>query len=281
MGCIYRIYHIESGRSYIGQTVFPLEIRFKQHIYNAHTKTSASYNQHIKRAIRKYGRDAFAIEEIEQCDNSLLDEREKYWISHFDSVKHGFNMTFGGEGKVEHDSEELLEAWNNGLNMTEISERFGICWKSVSNHLKARGVTDEEIHNRRYSSSISKRIKPVYQYDAKGNYMAEYTSIPDYEKEHGCNTIYNAVDKGKLALGCLWSYTKADHIEPYHNRSKKTVYQYSKDGSYIKSFESAADAAREVGVYPTCITDAIKGLRKSSRGYLWSRKKVSNLLTDN
>lgn len=229
MGYIYRIYHIESGRSYIGQTVFPLETRFKQHIYNAHTKTSASYNQHIKRAIRKYGADAFDIEEIEQCNNSLLDEREKYWIAHFDSVKHGFNMTYGGEGKVEHDGKEMLKAWHNGMNMTEISEKFKICWKSVSNHLKAQGVTDEEIRSRRYTSAMDKRKRPVYQYDEDGNYVAEYQSIPDFERQHGCNTIYNAVDKGKLAVGYLWSYTKADHITPYCNRRKKQVHQYSKD----------------------------------------------------
>ena len=190
-------------------------------------------------------------------------------------------MTFGGEGKVEHDSKKILEAWNDGLNMTEISERFGICWKSVSNHLKTEGVTEEEIRNRRYSTAMTKRKRAVYQYDVDGNYIGEYPSIPDYEREHGCSTIYNAVDKGKLAVGCLWSYTKSDHIAPYHNRVEKAVYQYAKDGSYIRPFRSVVDAAREIGVRPSSITDVICGFRKSCHGYLWSHEKVSNLLTLN
>ena len=279
MGYIYRLYHIASGRSYIGQTVFPIEVRFKQHIYNAHTKSSLSYNQHIKRAIRKYGRDAFAIEELEQCDNSLLDEREKYWITHYDSVKNGFNMTYGGEGKVEHDGKKILEAWNSGLNMTEISEKFKICWKSVSNHLKAQGVTDEEIRDRRYTSAMDKKKKTVYQYDANGNYIAEYPSIPDFERQYGCKTIYNAVDKGRLAVGYLWSYTKADRIKPYCNHSKKTVHQYSKGGVYIRSFESAVEAAKAIGRHATGITDVTCGYKKTYGGFIWSHEKVDRLTT--
>lgn len=277
MGCIYRIYHIESGRSYIGQTVFPMEVRVRQHIYNAHTKTSASYNQHIKRAIRKYGTDAFAVEELERCDNSLLDEREKYWIAHFDSVKNGFNMTYGGEGKVAHDEKIILKAWNDGLTMTEISKKYKICWKSVSNHLKAQGVTDEEIRSRRYTSAMNKRKKPVYQYDLNGNFIAEYPSIPDFEKMYGCRTLYNVVDQGKIGVGYLWSYTKAEHIAPYQNHCKIPVHQYTMDGKYIRTFDSAAEAARTYGKRPTVITDVTSGIRKSSLGYRWSHKKVDIL----
>jgi len=277
MGYIYRIYLIENGKSYIGQTIFPVEVRMKQHVYNAYNKDSASYNQHLKRAIRKYGEDAFTVEVLEQCDNSLLDEREKYWIAHFDSLKHGFNMTYGGEGKVEHDGRMLLEAWNEGMNMSEISEKYKICWKSVSNHLKAQGITDGEIRARRYTSAMNKRKRPVYQYDEKGNYIAEYPSIPDFERQYGCNTIYNAVDKGRLAVGYLWSYTKAERIEPYCNHRKKPVYQYSKSGVYIRSFESVVDAAKEVGTQPSTITDAICGIKKSCRGYLWRHEKVDRL----
>ena len=209
MGYIYRIYHIESGKSYIGQTSLSVEERYKQHIYNAQLKTSRAYNQHLKRAIRKYGEDSFAVEEIEQCDNSLLDEREKYWIEHYDSVRHGYNMTYGGEGKVEHDSKEMVDKWNSGMNITEICKELGLCWKCVSKHLKASGITDEEIKKRRYDTAIRDKMKPVYQYSLDGVLIAEYPSVADAKRKCGCKTIYNAVGKHKKSHGYYWSYEKA------------------------------------------------------------------------
>jgi len=47
-------------------------------------------------AMRKHGAGIFHIELIEECDNNLLNEREKYWISQYDSYKHGYNSTPGG-----------------------------------------------------------------------------------------------------------------------------------------------------------------------------------------
>jgi hypothetical protein len=53
----------------------------------------------IKRAIRKYGKEHFKIEIIE--DNILkknLDEREIYWIAYYKSnnSEFGYNLTKGG-----------------------------------------------------------------------------------------------------------------------------------------------------------------------------------------
>jgi len=50
----------------------------------------------IKRAIHKYGKENFIIEEIEKCNQELLNEREKYWISFYNSYENGYNSTLGG-----------------------------------------------------------------------------------------------------------------------------------------------------------------------------------------
>lgn len=47
----------------------------------------------------KYGIDNFDFEIIEECDKSMLSEREKYWIQFYDSmVPNGYNLTNGGDG---------------------------------------------------------------------------------------------------------------------------------------------------------------------------------------
>ena len=49
------------------------------------------------KALRKYGKDNFTQEIIEEVDDKLLDEREIYWIRFYDSFKHGYNSTVGGD----------------------------------------------------------------------------------------------------------------------------------------------------------------------------------------
>lgn len=54
----------------------------------------------LYRAFNRYGIQNFSIEQIEECDNSLLNEREVYWIKYYDSFNNGYNMTLGGDGRT-------------------------------------------------------------------------------------------------------------------------------------------------------------------------------------
>ena len=46
-----------------------------------------------------YPKENFNFEVIEEVENSLLNEREIYWISFYNSlVPNGYNLTAGGEG---------------------------------------------------------------------------------------------------------------------------------------------------------------------------------------
>ena len=94
MGHIYKITNKINGKVYIGQTIKPVEKRFSQHRHN-YTKSYFSQLT-LYKAFKKYGLDNFAFEEIESVDDSLLDEREKYWISFYNSYYDGYNSTLGG-----------------------------------------------------------------------------------------------------------------------------------------------------------------------------------------
>jgi hypothetical protein len=52
-------------------------------------------------ALRKYGKDTFTYEVIEECNNDKLDEREIYWIAYYKSnqKEFGYNQTSGGASK--------------------------------------------------------------------------------------------------------------------------------------------------------------------------------------
>jgi len=75
---IYRIFHIESGKSYIGQSV-NVKKRIYTHFWNLNKNCHG--NRYLQNAHSLYGRDAFSFEVLEYCSRELLTEREQYWIS--------------------------------------------------------------------------------------------------------------------------------------------------------------------------------------------------------
>ena len=54
--------------------------------------------------MRKYGTDCFQIELVEECSRDVTEEREKYWIKHYNSFGDGYNATLGGDGRTYIDS---------------------------------------------------------------------------------------------------------------------------------------------------------------------------------
>lgn len=93
MAYIYKATNKENGKFYIGQTTYnKLSKRIACHVYYAKT-----YNTNIpfSNALRKYGKDGFTWEILEECDKSVRGDREIYWIS---KLKPQYNATLGGDG---------------------------------------------------------------------------------------------------------------------------------------------------------------------------------------
>ena len=97
-GFIYKITCLKNNKLYIGQTTKTIEWRFEKHLYDA--EKSKNPRLHFQRAIKKYGKDAFKIEKIDEAKNqNELNEKEKYWIKFYNSIENGYNTDEGGEGK--------------------------------------------------------------------------------------------------------------------------------------------------------------------------------------
>ena len=90
LGVIYKITNLLSGKSYIGQTV-NFEQRKKDHL-------KAKDNYSIHKALRKYGKENFSWELLEEnVPQNLLNEREIYWIKYYNTYFNGYNETKGGD----------------------------------------------------------------------------------------------------------------------------------------------------------------------------------------
>ena len=106
---IYKITCKANGKCYIGQTQATLAKRWNDHLYDSKKKGFLLY-----RAMRKYGVGCFSIEAIETVETTTeLNDRERYWVQHYDSHNNGYNSTLGGEDNpMNHESFRLKVSAN-------------------------------------------------------------------------------------------------------------------------------------------------------------------------
>ena len=114
---IYKITNKVNDKAYIGQSV-DIEKRWKRHINDSKNPNKHSYNYPICCALRKYGIENFNFEILEECNKNLLDEREIYWISYFDTYLNGYNQGEGGESNRKTPTENVLAIINDLENTT-------------------------------------------------------------------------------------------------------------------------------------------------------------------
>lgn len=94
---IYKATNTVNNKIYIGQTINTLNYRMKQHFRE--TKRPNRPNTYFHNAINKYGEDTFVFEEIDSAETQEeLDEKERYWISYYESNNKakGYNLDEGG-----------------------------------------------------------------------------------------------------------------------------------------------------------------------------------------
>lgn len=141
---IYKITNKLNNKSYIGKTINPVN-RFACHC----SSRSKSY---ISRAIQKYGKDNFKFEVLEVIQflyepsrediKKYVDSREIFWISFYQTLLNGYNLTEGGEGAYGKNSSKLQ---NN------LSKNGTHPWQSE----KYRKETSERMIKRHKESSIN------------------------------------------------------------------------------------------------------------------------------
>lgn len=90
---IYKITEIDTGKCYIGQSS-NISDRWKQHIKRGIGAETPTRNK-LYPAMNAIGPENFTFEIIEECERTLLDDREKYWTDYFKAQEFGFSIRKG------------------------------------------------------------------------------------------------------------------------------------------------------------------------------------------
>ena len=182
MGYIYKIVNQINGKIYIGQTIRSVSLRFKEHLKLAtleKNKKSLLY-----KAIVKYGKENFIVQTVEECDNNALDEREKYWISFYNSfLGDGYNATSGGEGGVRVNYEKICREYFRLGGTGKVRKFLGHDPETIRIALKSIGV------------QIKKGGKPSRDYNYILNLFKQYLSVKKVREKTGydVHTIIKAI----------------------------------------------------------------------------------------
>lgn len=145
-GYIYCYTNKINNKKYIGQTIYSIKARAG--------KNGKNYNKQFKfgNAILKYGWDNFVCEILEEVNSesreelcNLLNEKERYWISFFDSYNNGYNCDLGGNSKIMSDNtKEKLRVINTGKKSSDETKKkiskslLGVPRKNKENYGKSR-----------------------------------------------------------------------------------------------------------------------------------------------
>ena len=154
---IYKITNSINNKVYIGQSVRPIEQRFHRHIQDAE---SGRLDTHLARAIRKYGKENFIIEEVEKIeDPKELTEREKYWINYYNSYDEGYNASLGGDGHQKYDYEKIVDFYLSHENsLLDTCKHFGIYDQVVYTALASKNINYKNLPKKSRGKQKRKKI---------------------------------------------------------------------------------------------------------------------------
>lgn len=287
MASIYKITDATNGWVYIGETTRTVQVRWKQHLSRV---KDMQYTEYLYNAMRTHGIENFSVKQIAECDDKDRFKIETEYITKYRSwvgfKNHkGYNLVLSQEGIAPIMEQEILNCWNDGLTLVQISKRLHVCDKTVRYSLRNNGITEEQTLERRNQNAGKHTRKSVIQYTMNGEYVNEYESASAAARAMN-KTSASQIQKscaGKISLtayGYIWQYRNDDNIEEIvsllktKNKkgiNKKAIQQIDVNGNIIAEYESASAAGRAFNKVHTAFAKAARD-GNMAYGYYWKYK---------
>jgi group I intron endonuclease len=253
----------------------------------------------IQRAIKKYGKENFVKEILEECiDENHMNEREVYWISKYNSQdrKIGYNISNGGK---EGDRQIGQDIAKNGIYNYWV-EKYG---QEEADIRKKQQIEKIVKHNKKNGTELTKKGRYGLWLEKYGKEEADRRHLQwrlkisqhqQYKLDNGWKhtdesreKISNAGKGRKLSeetknkmrkpkpKGFSEKISKLKKGVPTGPSKKRLkVHQFDLNGNFIYTWNSISEAEKKLKIFN--ITAVCKGKQETAGGYRWKYKNKEN-----
>lgn len=283
-GIIYKITNKINNKVYIGQTIHSFDKRYYGDIYKN------THNDHLKRAIEKYGVENFEIDKeiFVAYSKELLDAKEQELIELYKSndKNHGYNYLSGGHNGKHNDESRLKIGLKQKGELNHMFGKFGKENPKYSRIDSNCSYCGKEIAILKCNIKRSERHYCSVECKNKNrkNVMKRTNSKVDV-KCSNCNSIFQKFPsqiKEKKYLYCSKECLK----EHYKVISKGENNPNFNNGNKVKGgkngrakkvicletneiFECARDAENKYSISRGLVAACCRGEQKTSKGLSW------------
>ena len=257
---VYKIENKINKKVYIGQSI---DINTRWYDHKRELNRNRHCNKHLQNSWNKYGENNFDFIIIEECTIEKIDEREIYWISHYNATNdiYGYNITAGGQGlhgyfwtKEQREylssrqnpkavlqfnlNGKLIERWRSG---SYAANETGIPVSGIMNCLRDDGdqyqthgylwIYEDKYYSESFDINeyIDEHIKPrpkIIEYDLYGNVSKIWNNAVEIMNTYGSKSpIYKS-------LTCCLKHDRRSvrgKIFLYENDNLKLTEEYLRD----------------------------------------------------
>ena len=223
-----KIYYLECPVTneirYVGQTILPLHKRMKNHIYettrNEKLGKMLTHKEYWIRSLKNKGvLNQMTIHLIEEVDVDIANEREIYWINHYNSDKLT-NIDEGGKRRfATEETKKKISKANSGSGNGMYGKRYKLTPEQIEINRLAM-INSQKFQKSRKSKEYRKKISKVqkvddwYLLDENLNIIKTFDVSQEVGDFLGCgkaNVQHARADKRKLCKK-YWVCYKNDYL---------------------------------------------------------------------
>jgi group I intron endonuclease len=297
---VYLFENLKTSEGYVGTTV-DVKIRLADHIRSV----ANDEDTHFYRSVKKHGWGTFEFFILE----SGLTQKEGYvmekkWIKYLDSYKNGYNSTPGGEGFSYGDGHAQTRKIK-AINF-DTKEEFHFSWiGGAAEHLKIGVANIHKIlsdnNNNYLAYNIDKTERFIFKYEEDEtlwNFAITPWEVPIVLRNIDTKELlfFRSITKAGEYINVstanissvlrndteqVYSRTTRDRYEAQYDPPARDWKEYIKedaknvtiiaykDGELIKMYKSTEEAAADLKILNTSITNCLRKHSKSAGGYIF------------
>jgi group I intron endonuclease len=263
---IYKTTNLVNGKQYIGRD----------------SRNNPNYlgsGPLIKKAIKKYGKENFIKEIIEECHSfEQMVEREEYWLNYYDAghSKMFYNMHNKGSG-AEHSDE-----WRRQRSILTIGENNPFYGKTHS--IQSRKRMSKIRKGKRWSDEYKLKMSEVMNSSEKYKDFVETRrgkARPEHSKKmkelyasgklvpHNLGKPNSPEARAKISAKNKGKIIPPDVRKKMGISKRKSVDMFDVSGVFLRSFQSIQEASDTMNIGRDSVYGCCIGKYRQGGGYIW------------